>query len=141
MSAHTDAPADEHGRPKNGHLTAFTDDRIFGESMNALDRHTSEIQAVANPHRYAILHYIWDRVDGDLEQRIPRSELVTLSELKEESGGFQQHMKQLLKADLIAEVPAPDGEDGRKTFYRLTYGGQALMDTLSNLHPDPETDK
>jgi hypothetical protein len=97
-----------------------------------------ELEAVANPHRYAILYYVWDRVNGDLEQRIPRSELATLSELNEDTGGFQTHMNQLLQADLLAEVPAPDGEDGRKTFYRLTYGGQTLMDALSARHPEPD---
>jgi hypothetical protein len=124
--------------PDDGTLTDYIDEHVFGESINSLNIHITELQAVANPHRYALLYYVWDTVDGDLDQRIPRSTLVKLSPLKNETGGFQTHINDLLKADLLAQVPAPEHADGRQTFYRLTHGGSTLMDLFSERHPDKE---
>jgi DNA-binding MarR family transcriptional regulator len=118
--------------PKDGELVDFADNRLFGESTDTLERFTARKQALAHPVRYAILYHLFTGSDGEESGRIPRKELKRL--LDREKNGLQTHMRPLLKANLLAEVPAPDGADGRQTFYRLTnLGKREIQSDLRNV--------
>ncbi|WP_168215827.1 winged helix-turn-helix domain-containing protein [Halorussus ruber] len=110
------------GIPDDGELVDFVDDRLFDERTDTLERFTARKQALAHPVRYAILYYLFTATDAEETERVPRKELKRL--LDREKNGLQTHMRPLLKANLLAEVPAPDGADGRQTFYRLTNLGK-----------------
>lgn len=136
MSTPTDADGAE--RPADGCLREHVDDRLFGSSMDSLDRFADRLGAVAEPHRFALLYHVHERVGGDLETRVPREELRRASELGDDDGGFANHVKELLAADLLTEATPPAGADGRKTFYRLTYAGRELVEALERYHRGPE---
>lgn len=108
--------------PNDGQLVNFVDDQLFGGRTDTLERFTARKQALAHPVRYAILYYLFAATDGEETERVPRKELKRL--LDREKNGLQTHVRPLLKANLLAEVPAPDGADGRQTFYRLTNLGE-----------------
>lgn len=131
-----EAPADrEQDRseiPDDGELVDFTDERLFGGSTDTLERFTARKQALAHPVRYAILHHLFRATDGDESERIARKELKRL--LDREKNSLQTHVRPLLEANLLAEVPAPDGADGRQTFYRLTnLGKREIQSDLWNV--------
>jgi DNA-binding MarR family transcriptional regulator len=132
----TESNAEREGRlsevPENGKLVDFTDNQLFGESTDTLERFTARKQALAHPVRYAILYHLFRSADGDKSNRLPRKELKRL--LDREKNGLQTHVRPLLKANFVAEVPAPDGTDGRQTFYRLTnLGERAIRSDLWNV--------
>lgn len=108
--------------PDDGELVDFADEQLFGESTDTLERFTERKQALAHPVRYAILYHLFTATDSKDSDRISRKELKRL--LDREKNGLQTHMRPLLSANLLAEVPAPDGADGRQTFYRLTNLGE-----------------
>ncbi|WP_162224192.1 winged helix-turn-helix domain-containing protein [Halorussus salinus] len=132
----TESNAEREGRlsevPENGELVDFTDNQLFGKSTDTLERFTARKRALAHPVRYAILYYLFRSADGDEDERLPRTELKRL--LDREKNGLQTHVRPLLKANLLAEVPAPDGADGRQTFYRITnLGERAIRSDLWNV--------
>lgn len=115
----------EHSRsnvPDDGELVSFVDEQLFDGSTDTLERFTARKQALAHPVRYAILYYLFAATDAEEAERVPRKELKRL--LDREKNNLQTHIRPLLTANLLAEVPAPDGADGRQTFYRLTNLGE-----------------
>lgn len=122
---HSERKAPESDTPNDGELVDFVDDRLFGERTDTLERFTTRKQALAHPVRYAILYYLFTATDATGTERVARKELKRL--LDREKNGLQTHVRPLLKANLLAEVPAPDGADGRQTFYRLTNLGKREM--------------
>lgn len=124
-NSHSDAPND-------GKLVEFVDDRLFGGSTDTLERFTDRKKALAHPVRYALLYYLFVATDSEETERVPRKELKRL--LGREKNGLQTHVRPLLKANLLADVPAPDGADGRQTFYRLTnLGKREIQSDLWNV--------
>lgn len=126
-----DLPPDSgRGRPDSladGELLEYVDSELFGGSTDSLERFTARKQALAHPVRYAILYYAYVASDGDEAERVARTELKRL--LDREKNGLQTHVRPLLTANLLAEVPAPDGADGRRTFYRLTTLGKREIES------------
>lgn len=131
-----ESPTDDRRRdsevPDNGELVNFADSQLFGESTDTLERFTARKQALAHPVRYAILYHLFRATEGDESERLARKELKRL--LDREKNGLQTHLRPLLKANLLAEVPAPDGADGRQTFYRITnLGKREIQSDLWNV--------
>ena len=124
MSTDSKTEGDTRGSavPDDGDLVKFTDNRLFGESTDTLERFTARKQALAHPVRYAILFHLFRRADREESDRLARKELKRL--LDREKNALQTHVRPLLKANLLAEAPAPDGADGRQTFYRITTLGK-----------------
>lgn len=124
MAAESPSDRKQHDAevPEDGKLVDFADSQLFGGSTDTLERFTARKQALAHPVRYAILYHLFTATDGEEFECIPRKELKRL--LDREKNGLQTHVRPLLKANLLAEVPAPDGADGRQTFYRLTNLGK-----------------
>lgn len=97
-------------------LEAYVEERLFADTVDTLTAHVERKRAVADPTRYSILYYLYEH------ERLPRKQLSDATGL--DSNGLQHHLRTLLDANLIAEVPVPDGEDGRLTFYRITTLGE-----------------
>lgn len=124
MATEANTERDRHHAevPDDGELVEFVDSRLFGERTDTLERFTARKKALAHPVRYAILHHLFTTTSGDESKRVSRKELKRL--LDREKNGLQTHIRPLLTANLLAEVPAPDGTDGRQTFYRITNLGK-----------------
>ncbi|MEZ3116070.1 winged helix-turn-helix domain-containing protein [Halobaculum sp. MBLA0147] len=118
---------DEHSEPLDeGDVCAFTDSVLFGGTVDSLDAHVERKRALADPFRYSVLYLTF------LYGRVSRSRLV--EETGRDSNDLQHHLKRLLETNLLAEVPAPDDADGRRTYYRITtMGKQAIGSDLSRL--------
>lgn len=118
----------------DGDLVEFVDAELFDGSTDSLERFTARKKALAHPVRYAILYYL--HAVGDESDRVPRTELKRL--LDRENNALQTHVRPLLTANLVAKVPAPDGADGRRTFYRLTtLGKREIESDLRNVRDEP----
>jgi DNA-binding MarR family transcriptional regulator len=118
-----------------GELVAYVDRALLGEQVDDLESFTQRKQALAHPVRYAVLYYMYEVAGDDDERRIPRADIA--HGLDREDNALETHLRPLLQANLIAKVPAPDGADGRKTFYRLTYLGRREVESdVANLEHD-----
>lgn len=126
-----ETPADAGGTQSedstDGTLLDHVDSELFEDSTDSLERFTARKKALAHPVRYAILYYVYEACDGDGTERVPRKELK--QSLDRENNALQTHVRPLLTANLLAEVPAPDGADGRQTFYRLTALGEREIES------------
>lgn len=127
----TETPAEVTGdHPKDaldGDFLDHVDRELFEGSTDSLERFTARKKALAHPIRYALLYYLYVASDGDESRPVPRKTLKRLS--KREHNALQTHVRPLLRTNLLAEVPAPDGADGRETFYRLTTLGKREIES------------
>lgn len=126
MATDTSAEAGEDfpGDSLDGELVEHVDAELFDGSTDSLERFSARKKALAHPVRYAILYYLHAASES---KRVPRTELKRL--LDRENNALQTHVRPLLSANLLAEVPAPDGVDGRQTFYRLTTLGKREIES------------
>lgn len=109
-----------------GDVKEYVERRLFDDSVDSLDAHIERKQALAHPVRYSILYLIYEYGSAS------RKRLA--SETGRDNNKLQHHLRDLLDANLIAEIPAPDGADGRRTYYRITtLGKQEITADLRNL--------
>ncbi|MFB6177543.1 MAG: winged helix-turn-helix domain-containing protein [Halobaculum sp.] len=99
-----------------GEVTEYAEERLFGDRIESLSAHTRRKQALADPFRYSVLYLLYEY------GRISRTRLV--EETGRTSNGLQHHLDELLETNLAAEIPAPEGADGRRTYYRITTLGK-----------------
>ena len=102
--------------PEEGDLEQYVDDQLFNGSMGALTDHVARKAALSDTRRYALLYYLWDR------EEVARKELAEA--IDDPGFDLTHHLGELIDARLIARVGAPEDEDGRQTFYRITHIGQ-----------------
>ena len=102
--------------PNEGDLEQYVDEQLFSGSMGTLTDHVARKAALGDGRRYAILYYLWDR------EEVARKELA---EAVDDPGfDFTHHLGELVDTGLVARVGAPEDQDGRQTFYRITHIGQ-----------------
>ena len=127
----TETPTDVGGTgpedSTDGTLLEHVDNELFEDSTDSLERFATRKKALAHPVRYAILYYVYEASDADESERVPRKELKRA--LDRENNALQTHVRPLLSANLLAEVPAPDDADGRQTFYRVTTLGEREIES------------
>lgn len=100
----------------SGAIEEYVDNRLFAGKIDSLDAHVERKQALADPVRYSILYLLFEF------QSISRKRLVEAT--GRTSNGIDYHLRDLLDANLIAQIPSPEGADGRRTFYRITTLGK-----------------
>lgn len=100
----------------DGQIENFTEQSLFGGKIDSLEAHVARKQALADPFRYSVLYLVYQY------ERVSRKLLT--QETGRESNDLQHHIRELLKTNLIAKVPAPESADGRQTFYRITTLGR-----------------
>lgn len=111
-------------------LTEYVDRQLFRDSIDSLRALIARKKALANIDRYSILFIMFER------GRIPRKALVALT--GKDSNGLQHHLRELLDANLIAEVPIEADEDGRTSYYRITkLGEQEIEADIQNITGRP----
>lgn len=112
--------------PDSGDLERYVENRLFRDRIDSLEAHVDRKKAVSDTLRYSILYLLYEFED------LPRKQLVEAT--GKNSNGLQHHLRDLLDGNMIAEVPAPDDEDGRLTFYRITtLGRQEIEADIRNI--------
>jgi DNA-binding MarR family transcriptional regulator len=101
---------------ESGNVTDYVEQRLFAGKIDSLAAHIDRKRALADPTRYSILYLLYEYGE------ISRKRLV--SETGRDGNDLQYHLRDLLDANLIATVPAPDDADGRRTYYRITTLGK-----------------
>lgn len=112
--------------PDEGDLEQYVDEQLFSGSMGTLTDHVARKAALGNGGRYAILYYLWDR------EEVARKELADA--IDDPGFDLTHHLGELVDAGLVARVGAPEDEDGRQTFYRITHiGRQEIASDVQNV--------
>lgn len=102
------------------------DEQLFAGSMGTLSDHAARKAAVGDERRYAILYYLWE------QEELPRRELAAA--IDDPRFDLTHHLGELVDAGLVARTGAPDDQDGRQTFYRITHvGRQELSADIENI--------
>lgn len=100
----------------------YLEGRLFENSFDSLDSFIQRKKALAHPERYAVLFYMYETTENG--ERVPRQELGEVTNRHTTGNDLQTVLRPLLDANLIAKIPAPDGGDGRQTYYRITTLGR-----------------
>jgi DNA-binding MarR family transcriptional regulator len=103
-----------------GKIEEYAERCLFGDKVESLAGHIRRKQALADSFRYSVLFLLYHY------NRISRKRLV--NETGRTSNGIQHHINDLLETNLMAEVPAPEDADGRRTYYRITTLGKQEME-------------
>ena len=119
-STHPTPDPDESG------LKQYVEEQLFGNSMGTLSDHVARKAALGDSRRYAILYYLWDR------EEVARKELA--SAIDDPQFDLTHHLGKLIEAGLVARTGAPEDEDSRQTFYRITHiGRQEVASDIENI--------
>jgi DNA-binding MarR family transcriptional regulator len=119
-STHPTTDLDESG------LEQYVEEQLFGNSMGTLSDHTGRKAALGDTRRYAILYYLWDR------KEVARKELANA--IDDPQFDLTHHLGKLVEAGLVARTGAPEDEDRRQTFYRITHiGRQEVASDVQNV--------
>lgn len=109
-----------------GNVIQYVEKRLFGGKIDSLGPHMERKKALAEPTRYSILYLLYEYGE------ISRKRLV--AETGRDSNDLQHHLNDLLDTNLIAKIPAPEGADGRKTYYRITtLGKQEIASDIEHI--------
>jgi len=109
-----------------GNVIQYVEQRLFDGKIDSLDPHIERKKALAEPTRYSILYLLYEYGE------ISRKRLV--AETNRDSNDLQHHLNDLLDTNLIAKIPAPEGADGRKTYYRITtLGKQEIASDIEHI--------
>lgn len=109
-----------------GNVIQYVEQRLFGGKIDSLGPHIERKKALAEPTRYSILYLLYEYGE------ISRKRLA--AETGRDSNDLQHHLNDLLDTNLIAKIPAPEGADGRKTYYRITtLGKQEIASDIEHI--------
>ncbi len=112
-----------------GKVIQYIEQRIFSDKIDSLDAHIDRKKALADPFRYSILYVLYEYGE------ISRKRLT--AHTGKDSNDLQHHLRDLLDANLIEQIPAPEGADGRQTYYQITtLGKQEIAADLRNIVND-----
>jgi DNA-binding MarR family transcriptional regulator len=113
--------------PEEGELEQYVDEQLFAGSMGTLSDHAARKAALGDRRRYAILYYLWEH------EELPRRELAAA--IDDPRFDLTHHLGEMVDAGLVARTGAPDDQDGRQTFYRITHvGRQELNADIENIN-------
>lgn len=118
-----------------GNVEKYVERRLFDDSVDSMAAHIDRKKALADPVRYSILYLLYEYGAAS------RKRLA--SETGRNNNDLQHHLRELLDANLMAKIPAPEGADGRRTYYRITtLGKHEIAGDLRNLLGErAETDR
>lgn len=113
MAAET---GDQPTPPDERDLESYVDDRLFDDSMGTLADHAARKAALGDARRYAIVFLLYER------DEVARSELAAA--IDDPTFDLTHHLGELVDVGLVARTGAPEGADGRRTFYEITHLGR-----------------
>ncbi|WP_435358113.1 ArsR/SmtB family transcription factor [Haloarchaeobius sp. DFWS5] len=102
--------------PGERDLERYVDERLFDDSIGTLADHAARKAALGDPRRYAIVFLLYER------DEVARKELAAA--VDDPSFDLSHHLGELVDAGLVARTGAPEGVDGRQTFYEITHVGR-----------------
>lgn len=109
-----------------GDVTEYVEQRLFSGKIDSLGLHIERKKALADPTRYSILYLLYEY------GQISRKRLA--EETGRDSNDLQYHLRDLLDANLITKIPAPEKADGRQTYYRITtLGKQEIASDIEHI--------
>jgi DNA-binding MarR family transcriptional regulator len=109
-----------------GDVTEYVEQRLFSGKIDSLEPHIERKKALADPTRYSILYLLYEY------DQISRKRLA--EETGRDGNDLQYHLRDLLDANLVAKIPAPEGADGRQTYYRITtLGKQEIASDIEHI--------
>lgn len=112
--------------PTDGNIEQHVESRLFQNTIDSLEAHIDRKKAVADTLRFSILYVLYKF--GELQ----RKQLTRAT--GKNSNGLQHHLRDLIDGSLINQIPAPDDEDGRLTYYRITtLGKQEIEADIHNI--------
>lgn len=97
-------------------LEGYVNQRLFDDSLGMLSDHVARKAALGDARRYSILFLLYER------DEVSRTELAEA--IDDGSFDLTHHMGELIAVGLVARTGAPDGADGRQTFYKITHLGR-----------------
>lgn len=110
----------------DGNVKEYVEQRLFDGKIDSLGPHIERKKALAEPFRYSILYLMFEYGE------ISRKRLV--DETGRNSNDLQHHLQDLVDTNLIAKIPAPEGADGRQTYYRITtLGKQEIASDIEHI--------
>lgn len=102
--------------PEESDLQQYIDEHLFSGSFGTLTDHVARKAALGDERRYAILYYLWDR------EEVARKELAAA--IDNPDLDLTHHLNELIDAGLVTRTGAPEGADGRQSYYKITHIGQ-----------------
>lgn len=106
---------------EEGNVVDYVDRQLFAGKIDSLRTHIQRKKALAEQFRYSVLYLLYEYGE------ISRSRLATRT--GRESNQLHHHLEELLDANLIARIPAPESADGRRTYYRITTLGKQEIES------------
>jgi DNA-binding MarR family transcriptional regulator len=97
-------------------IEGYVDQRLFDDSFGTLTDHVARKAALGDARRYSILFLLYER------EELSRKALVDA--IDDPSFDLTHHMGELIETGLVARTGAPEGADGRQTFYKITHLGR-----------------
>lgn len=106
---------------EEGNVVDYVDQQLFEGKIDSLRAHVERKKALAEQFRYSVLYLLYEYGE------ISRSLLAVRT--GRESNQLHHHLDELLDTNLIAKIPAPEGADGRRTYYRITTLGKQEIES------------
>ncbi|MGA9400627.1 MULTISPECIES: hypothetical protein [unclassified Haladaptatus] len=106
----TPTPDDERN------VEEYVDQRLFDDSLGTLADHVARKAALGDTRRYSILFLLYER------EEVSRKTLAEA--IDDGSFDLTHHVGELISTGLVARTGAPEGADGRQTFYKITHLGR-----------------
>ncbi len=106
----TPTPDDERN------IEGYVNQRLFDDSLGTLTDHAARKAALGDTRRYSILFLLYEREEV--------SRKTVAEAIDDGSFDLTHHIGELISTGLVARTGAPEGADGRQTFYKITHLGR-----------------
>lgn len=97
-------------------IEGYVDKRLFDDSFGTLADHVARKAALGDARRYSMLFLLYER------EELSRKALADA--IDDPSFDLTHHMGELIDAGLVVRTGAPEGADGRQTFYKIAHLGR-----------------
>ncbi|ODR82909.1 hypothetical protein BG842_18210 [Haladaptatus sp. W1] len=112
-------------------IEGYVNQRLFDDGFDTLADHVARKAALGDARRYSILFLLYER------EELSRKTLADA--IDDASFDMTHHMGELIDTGLVARTGAPEGADGRQTFYKVTHLGRqeikADYENVTRHHP------
>ncbi|WP_423746747.1 hypothetical protein V5735_21680 (plasmid) [Haladaptatus sp. SPP-AMP-3] len=94
----------------------YVNQRLFDGGFGTLADHVARKAALSDARRYSVLFLLYER------EELSRKTLADA--IDDGSFDLTHHMGELIDTGLVSRTGAPEGADGRQTFYKITNLGR-----------------
>lgn len=97
-------------------IGGYVNQRLFDDGFGTLADHVARKAALGDARRYSVLFLLYEREE--------LSRKTVADAIDDASFDLTHHMGELIDTGLVARTGAPEGADGRQTFYKITHLGR-----------------